>query len=415
MAECLPFFSNKKQMPESYQSQKLERQPRLESPLAPEGTAARRSIAFLARKLDRGGAERQLVTLAIGLHSRGWDVAVILFYRGGDFDEKLREAGIPLYYLEKRGRWDVWRFFWNLTATVTKTKPAILYSFLDVPNLLSVLFSTRFSKIALVWGIRAAYMDLSRYDWLTRNASRVESLLSRIPDVIIANSCAGKSWAIKRGFPPAKLTVIQNGIDTEFFCHDPDGRLRVRTEWGLGNAELTVGVIGRLDPMKGHEVFLMALPSILERHPNLKIVFVGGGSAAYRRRLEILAAGLNLSDKLLWAGLRAGMPEIYSALDVVCSPSVFGEGFPNAVAEAMACGVPCLVTDVGDSAQIVGGSGEVVAPGNPHALANGMSRLLERIQKERPQMMAATRSRISNEYTVAQLIERTVRAFESLR
>lgn len=379
------------------------------------GSASCCSIAFLARKLDRGGAERQLVTLAIGMHRRGWRVAVILFYRGGDFEEMLRDAGIPLYYLEKRGRWDVWRFSRNFTAMLAQIQPAILYSFLDVPNLLSALISTRFPTMRVVWGVRAAYMDLSQYDWLMRIASRIETLLSQIPDAIITNSYAGESWAITRGFPPAKVTVIQNGIDTDFFCHHPVGRFRVRTEWGLGTDELAVGVIGRFDPMKGHEVFLMALRNVLELHPNLKIIFVGGGSAQYRRKLEILAADLNLGDKLMWAGVRASMPEIYSALDVVCSPSIFGEGFPNAVAEAMACGVPCLVTNVGDSARIVDGCGEVVSPGDPHELVNGMGRLLERVQKERPQLMAAVRSRICNEYSVTQLIEHTVRVFESLR
>jgi glycosyltransferase involved in cell wall biosynthesis len=130
-----------------------------------------------------------------------------------------------------------------------------------------------------------------------------------------------------------------------------------------------VGIAARLDPMKGYEVFLRAAALACEAVPELRLVAAGDGPPAYAQALRSLAAELRLGERIVWLGQVANITAFYAAIDVATSSSLFGEGFSNAVAEAMACGVPCVVTDVGDAARVVGPAGTVVPANSPDALA----------------------------------------------
>ncbi len=96
-------------------------------------------LLFLARSLQQGGAERQLVALASGLHQRGWPVTVVCFYGGGTFQPDLERAGVPLVDLKKRGRWDVFGFLWRLWRVLRKTNADIVHGYLPVANMMALL------------------------------------------------------------------------------------------------------------------------------------------------------------------------------------------------------------------------------------------------------------------------------------
>jgi glycosyltransferase involved in cell wall biosynthesis len=366
------------------------------------------SLVLLARKLDQGGAERQLVTLAKGLKRRGHDVHVVLFYPGGAFDGELTGAGVPVHFVGKRGRWDVIGFLVRLALLLRRLRPATIYSFLDLPNILAVLLHPFVRRPRLVWSIRAAGMEMQHYDWLSRSIPKLESLLSRYSDIVIANSEAGAQWAAGRGFPRSRVVVVENGIDTQRFRFDPAGRERYRGEWGIGAGEMAIGLVARFDPTKGHETFLRAAANLAKLRDGLRFVCVGGGPQDYIRRMQALSELLGIAKRVTWAGAQTDMPAVYSALDIACSSSL-GEGFSNAVAEAMACERPCVVTDVGDSARIVGSTGEVVPPRNPEALAAGLLRLLDRLGHE-PDLGHRARQRIVAEFSVERMLERTEHA-----
>ncbi len=366
-------------------------------------------LILLARKLDPGGAERQLVTLAKGLKRRGQDVQVVLFYPGGAFDGELTSAGVPVHFIGKRGRWDVLGFLFRLVRRLRHLRPTVIYSFLDVPNVLAVLLRPFLSTPRLVWSIRAAGMEMAHYDWLARGVQQFEALLSRWSDIVIANSQAGAHWAVSRGFPESRLIVIENGIDTTRFHFDAAGRERYRTEWKIGPAEMAIGLVARFDPMKDHECFLRAAAHVAKQRDGLRFVCVGGGPESYIRRMQALAESLGIAGRVTWAGAQTDMPAVYGALDIASSSSSFGEGFSNTSAEAMACERPCVVTDVGDSGRIVGETGELVPPSNPEALAAGMLRLLDRIGHENDLGYRA-RQRIVAEFSVERMLERTEQA-----
>lgn len=362
-------------------------------------------VVLLARKLDQGGAERQLVTLAKVLRDSGRDVHVLLFYTGGVFDGELASAGVPTHFVGKRGRWDAVGFLVRLLALLRKLRPTAIYSFLDLPNILAALIVPFVWRPRLVWSIRAAGMEMHHYDRISRLIPKLEAALVRLADVVVANSQAGKAWAASRGFPADKIMVVENGIDTNRFHFDAAGRERVRAEWKVGDGEMVIGLVGRLDPMKGHETFLGAAAQLVQMRKHLKFVCVGGGGKQYALHLKEYADDLGLAEQVVWTGPRSDMAAVFSALDVVASSS-FGEGFSNVIAEAMSCERPCVVTDVGDSARIVGEVGEVVPPRDPHALAGALARMLVRID-ENAELGRQARARIVCEFSVGHMLMRT--------
>lgn len=366
-------------------------------------------ICFLIRSLDPGGAERQLVELALGLPRDRFEVTVLCFYPGGALEAGLRAAGVRLRSLDKKGRWDTLGFLARLGRTLRKLDPQILHGYMDIANLLCLAMKPLLPKVRVVWGVRGSYTDLDRYDWLRKAAFTAERYAARWPDLIIANSQAGAAHRRQLGFPERRMVVVQNGIDTDRFRRDEAAGARVRRELGLDEKAVVVGLVARLDPVKDHPTFLRAAARVAALRPKVRFLCVGGGAAAYREELERLAAELGLGSRVRFTGDRRDMTAIYSALDAVVSSS-YGEGFPNALGEAMACGVPCAVTDVGDSALIVGALGKVAPPRDPERLADGLLALLDQ-----PPPEALLRARIVAEFSRRALIERTVAMLEGLR
>jgi glycosyltransferase involved in cell wall biosynthesis len=376
--------------------------------LATEVARGPKTILFLTRSLDRGGAERQLVVLARGLADRGHTVAVAVFFGGGAFEAELAEAGVSVINLGKQGRWDILPFLSRLARLVRKQRPVVLHGYLGVPNILATALKPLLPGTRIVWGVRASNMDLSRYDWLSRLVYILERRLALFADCIIANSDAGKRYAVVNGFSEGKMVVIPNGIDTEYFRFDPEGRRLVRVAWGVGEDEILVGLVGRLDPMKDHPVFLEAASHIARERRDVRFVCVGGGPADYAEALKQRAADLGLTNQLIWVGSQDDMPAVYSALDIAASSS-YGEGFSNTIAEAMACCVPCVVTDVGDSALIIGDTGSIVAPGDHSALAAAILRLTDLPLENRRALGDVCRARIVSEFGIGRLVQRTER------
>jgi glycosyltransferase involved in cell wall biosynthesis len=362
------------------------------------------SICFLIRQLNEGGAQRQLLTLLKGMDKAKYDISVLSFYEGGYFSEEIKEIpNIKYISLKKRGRWDVFVFLYHLNRQLRQICPDILHAYMDAPNCLSIFLKPFMPKTRMVWGVRASNMDLSRYNWLPRTVYRFECFLSRFADLIIVNSKAGCEHAALQGFPANKMVVIPNGIDTEKFKPGPI-RARMRSEWGKKDGDILIGLIGRLDPMKDHPTFLKAASLIAKNKENVRFVCVGNGPESYKNKLIALGNKLGLTNRLLWLDFRDDISKVYNALDLVCSSSSFGEGFPNVIGEAMASGVPCVVTDVGDSPWIVGDTGVVVPPDNPKALAEG---LLKCLNKENEETSIQARLRIEKNFSLKNLVERT--------
>lgn len=385
--------------------------PRLAETASPVDNAVQSlAIVLLVRALGFGGAERQVVYLANGLARRGHRVTVASFYPGGAFEGELSGDNLEKLVIGKKGRSDVLGFLWRLRRAITARQPDVVYSFLPVPNLLAAAapIPSRY-RPAVVWGVRGTPLDLGHYGWLERASIRLERLASGLPDLVIANSRSGAEWAKGPKFRARPVAMVANGIDTDRFRPpSPDERAAARLAVGCPEETVIVAVVGRLDPMKDHPTFLKALAGASRAAPQLTALIVGDGPGAAVARLRATASALGVADRVIWADARREVAQIYHAADLLCLPSAFGEGFPNVVGEAMASGLSCIVTAVGDSAELVGTTGTVVPPREPEALARAMLDYAKAIRESCPHN-PAPRRRIVAHFGIKAMVSATER------
>lgn len=220
--------------------------------------------------------------------------------------------------------------------------------------------------------------------------------------MVVANSNAGREYAVRQGFP-TDTVVVPNGIDTERFSPQSARGNDLRRRWGIPDGHFLFGVVARLDPMKDHATFIKAAAVVAEAQSEVSFVCVGGGNELRVHELKETTRRYGLEGRLFWVGSYTDMPAVYSALDGCCLSSAFGEGFPNVLGEAMSCGVCCVTTDVGDASLVVGDLGVVVEPANPEALGKALLRLAR--LEERPGSDA--RERIRKTFSLEKMVADT--------
>jgi glycosyltransferase involved in cell wall biosynthesis len=361
-------------------------------------------ILFLARQLNIGGAERQLVTLANELASRGHEIVIAEYYPGGALSKKL-DPRVRLISLGKRSRWDLLSLYIRAMRILRQERPHVFHGWMDTQNLVATLVRIFYPKARLFWSVRCSDLEMVN-DWLETLQEWLQCRLSRFADCIVVNSVAGLELSVSRGIPREKLTHIPNGIDTNMFYPDPEAGKRVRRDWGISDSKKVIGNVARFDPIKNHPLFLKAAARIAAERPEVRFVCVGHGEAAYLKELRNLTRTLEIESKVRW--VLSGpdvMRGVYNALDVFCSSS-FSEGFPNVIGEAMACGRRCVVTDAGDSRLVLGYTGTVVPSDDLEAFTYGLRRELDAGDS----LNQRARQRILDNFTVTHLGDKTEHA-----
>lgn len=367
-----------------------------ENPATPRANDDGADILFLVRSLGVGGAERQLIYMAAGLAARGWRVDIISLYKTEQPIDQLEKTTARIRYVEKRGRWDIIGPFFRLRRMVKESRPKRIYCLMAVANIVGALLRASGLDFRLIWGVRVADESIvgSRFH---RFLVALEQRFARSVDLIISNSQAAHRL-LSRQKLPIPVIVVPNGTDVDRFKFDQGGRNRLRGEWNIANDETLVGLVGRLDPQKNHLGFLDAAGQAVRLNPKLRLVFIGTGSSDYAETIRLHAVSLCLEERLVWAGLHSDMPAVYSALDVLCLPSLY-EGFPNVLIEALSCGTACIATDVGDAAVALGDFGDIVALGSATELAQA-------IMAPRPVSAAKRRTWVESNWSCDRLIDR---------
>jgi glycosyltransferase involved in cell wall biosynthesis len=286
---------------------------------------------------------------------------------------------------------------------------------MDHSNLIGAL-AVRLARVRapLVWGIHHAYhaSGLSKRSTLWTVAACAR-LSRRLPAWIVCCSESSRAAYAQRGFAAERLRVIPNGFDPQVFRPDPEARQALRQELGLEPGVTLVGLAARYDPLKDHDNFVRAAALVARETPEVRFVLCGAGVDWGNAALAALIESLGLRNRCHLLGPRRDVPRIMAGLDLLVSPSR-AEAFPLAVGEAMACGVPCVVTDVGDSAALVGATGWVVPPRDPRALAGACRAALALAPLARTERGREARRRICEQFDLAVITRRYEEIYESL-
>jgi glycosyltransferase involved in cell wall biosynthesis len=361
-------------------------------------------IVFFVSALRTGGAERQLVLLAKRLTAGGHQITIATRQGGGPYMEDLTAHGVEV--CEVPG--GIVATLHSLRRLVSARRADIVHGYLPVPNILALAVGWTQPNVRVVWGIRASNMRFGWRDWKEKVVRSLETSLARFPDAVIVNARASARELLRRGFPQSRLYVIPNGIDATAFHRDLEAGRHFRTALGIPTSSFVIGHVGRLDPMKDHATFLDALQHFKKGAANFTAVCVVAGGDDACKTLREMADARGLSGHVHVMPGNGGMLAAFNAFNCLCSSSAYGEGFPNVVGEAMACGVPCVVTDVGDAAALVGQTGIVVPPQTSSELAKALTNMQRRLATVGAQLRQETELRIAA-YSPAQLAGDTER------
>jgi len=349
-----------------------------------------------------GGAETTLTRLLTAKPALAQQSRVVSLLPDGPLAESVRGAGFPLVELNLRKPVGALTGIVQLARLIAKTKPDIVQGWMyhgDLAALLALTLSGRRKATRLAWNIRCSTLDFSRYSPLLRLVVRACAALSSLPDLVIANSVAGMEAHRTLGYRPRRAEMVPNGIDLDEFRPDPAARAVVRRELGIPEEAIVLAHVARLDPMKDHAGFLRALAKVSD----VQALMVGAGT-------ETLTTPANVHR----LGRRSDIPRLVAACDFVVSSSAFGEGFSNALAEGMACGLPPIATDVGDAAIIVGDSGVVVSPNDAEALADAIRRMVREPPDRRAERGARARMHIARNFSLEQAQRRFAQVYAEL-
>lgn len=368
-------------------------------------------VVHVITGLSDGGAEAVLYRLCTT--STHCQHLVISLMDGGIYGRRLREFGISVYALDlPRGRITP-RGLFRLWRLLRRERPDLLQTWMYHADLLGGLVARLAGVRAVCWGIRHSNLEPGRSKGSTILIARLCARLSRlVPQRIVC--CAERAATVHQalGYDASRFAIIPNGYDVSFFRPVAQAGQQLRETLGLATNRPVIGLVARFDPQKDHANLIAALARVRLAGWEIETLLVGTDVVPENAILTDLINAASLQESVHLLGRRDDIPALMNALDLHVLSSSFGEAFPNVLAEAMACGTPCVTTDVGDAALIVGETGWVVPPGDPDALAGAiLQALCERQNAERwAARKAAARERIVTKFS----LDTMVKAYEDV-
>ena len=359
-------------------------------------------IVHVINGLDIGGAETMLLRLLSQCDRQQFDFEVVSLTDLGAIADDLRDLGVPVRALGLRRGAAIPdpRPVFRLAGWLRRSRPDLVQTWMYHANLVGGVAAKLAGGPPVIWGIRQTNVDLASVRLRTSLIAKGAALLSKVlPVYILYNSHVSRRAHAALGYADDRAGVIANGFDLEVFKPDAMARGAVRRELGLDDGTHLVGLIARYDPQKDHATFIAAAGLVHQQSPAAHFLFAGLGADAENEVLTAAIAEAGITNHCHLLGQRGDVRALMASLDIACSSSI-GEGFPNIIGEAMACGVPCVVTDVGDSALIVGDTGRVVPPRQPKALAREIAALMDLPSEALRSMSADARDRIQMHFSL---------------
>jgi glycosyltransferase involved in cell wall biosynthesis len=370
-------------------------------------------VAFIITGLKTGGAEMMLEKLLVNLSPlvQPW---VFSLTGLGEIGPRLLARGIPVEVLGMRPGRPNPAGLARLVHRLVQLKPQVVHTWMYHADLFGGLAARLAGVRSVMWGVRHSNLDPSANRRSTLRIVRLCALCSRwLPARIAFPAARARDVHVRFGYDATRMVVIPNGFDLDRFRADPAARHAVRTELGLPDTTPLVGLIGRFDPQKNHQGFAEAMRRLHAGRIDVHAILAGAGIDADNAVLTGWLRDAGVSQVCHLLGRRDDVPRLMAALDVLVLPSI-GEAFPNVVGEALASGVPCAVTDVGDTAEIVGDAGLVVAPGDMQALAHAIESLLTLSPVERETLALRAQQAMRTRFEIAVVARRYEEEYRSL-
>jgi glycosyltransferase involved in cell wall biosynthesis len=356
-------------------------------------------LKLLTRFYRDGGPEGEVLCLA----------------GSGPLEPSIAALGVSVTNLDMSAGLGAFLKYGRLQAAITKSKPDIIQTWMYHANLMGGLTKLWHSRTPLIWGLRQSNLDRARSKKRTILVAHAGAWLShRFPECIVCVSDSVRDVHAAMGYDAAKLMVIPNGFDSDEFRPDMAARAGVRGELGINENTPLVGLVARFDPQKDHGTFFEASKVVCERHPDTVFVLCGEMIDRTNEALIGMIRRAGHEENFHLLGRRDDIARITAALDVAVSSSAFGEGFSNALGEALSCGVPVVATDVGESRSILGNAGLVVPPENAPALGSAIGELIEMEPDARRQLGTLGREHMLRHYGIAAIAGRYGRLYEEI-
>ncbi len=363
-------------------------------------------VVHIISNLGDGGAEGALCRLILNDNS-GCKHEVISVMGGGKHSKTLKECNIKVVELDIKPGSIGFLALFKMYKQLSIVKPDVVQTWMYHADLIGGIIS-KIAKIdCIVWNIRTSFLTGKNIKFSTKMIIKACSLLSNIiPNKIItcSNNAAlfHKSIGYKNNF-----TTIDNGFDTDKLYPSKSIKLHARRELSICDNIFLIGMVARFDPQKDHKNIISALSYLSNLKVNFGCIFVGKGMDNDNIYIKNLINSFNLTSVVLLKGQNSDIGKIMNAIDLHVLSSSYGEAFPNVVAEAMLCGTPCVVTDVGDSARIVGDTGWVVEPNNANSLSFSIKNAIDlklNNEEEWNSMCKNAASKAKSEYSIKDMV-----------
>ena len=362
-------------------------------------------ILFVSTGLGIGGAERTLQRLVIELARRGHQLCVCSLGEGGVIAQELAQQSVEVRTIGFQKRPSDLLKLADLRRIIKSHQPDIVQTWMYHADLAGGLMARWFSGAPVVWGVRQSNLHSHRSKRLTRWVVAVNAWLSRwLPACVIYCAIAAARVHRQAGYVPRREQVIQNGCDTTVFKRSVGNGRSLRQQWGAVEGAPVIGHAGRWDAQKDYSTLVIAMDKIAAVLPKAIFVLVGPGIDEQNRELVCLLRKAGL-QRVRLLGVSNDMVAFYSALDCLIMSSAYGEGFPNVLVEAMACEVPCVATDVGDSISIVGSTGRVVPVESPDKIARAVLDIIEMAPEARRELGVAACGRIVEHFSFERMVD----------
>ena len=362
----------------------------------------RRKIVHIITGLNTGGAEMMLYNLLSEMDKNYFEAEVISLTDIGPVGEKIKSLNIPVRALNMM-RYKIPNplVILKLAHWLRKSSASVIQTWMYHADLIGSISAWLTGNIPIIWGIHNTNLVPGKSNlstiWIVKICAKISHFA---PKSIICCSEASKKIHSDSGYDKRKMIVIPNGFNLEKFKPDSDARLSVRNELKINDEDTLIGLIARFDPQKDHYNFIQAAAKLHTKLPDVHFLLCGDNIDQNNKILTKWINNLELKEYFHLLGRRDDIPRLAASLDIFSTSSAFGEAFPIVIGEAMACGIPCVATDIGDSALMIGNTGKVVPPKDPEALATAWETIIDLGTKERLFLGKSAREHIQKNFSI---------------